>query len=251
MASFTDYLVAENLKLRRTFARKLIVIAPAVLLVLACVQMGYFTLNLFNWWYTMIFPGFITLAVVLIEQHEGGKLAYRALLPLPVDLRRVWAAKMVIAVVYAALSTAVLTAGLLVVTGIFSLSGGISLTSVDAVQLAKGAGVIVVTSLWQIPLCLLLSCVLGMAATLAINLVGGIVAGIACASEVFWWVCPWSWTMRLMVPLLGTLPNGLIAEPGDALLDAGVVPVGVILSLVLFGVLAVVVTRVLAAKEVA
>lgn len=57
--------------------------------------------------------------------------------------------------------------------------------------------------------------------------------------------------MRLMVPLLGTLPNGLIAEPGDALLDAGVVPVGVILSLVLFGVLAVVVTRVLAAKEVA
>lgn len=251
MASFADYVIAENLKLKRTFVRKLIIIAPAVLLVLACVQMGYFTLNLFNWWYTMIFPGFITLAAALIEQHEGGKLAYRALLPLPVDIRRVWAAKMVVAGVYTALSTVVLTGGLLLVTGVFSLSGGTSLVSVDAAQLARGACAIVVTSLWQIPLCLVLSRVLGMAGTLAINLVGGIVAGIACASETFWWVCPWSWTMRLMVPLLGTLPNGLIAEPGDALLDPSVVPVGAILSLVLFGVLAIAATRVLAAKEVA
>lgn len=249
MVSFTDYLVAENLKLKRTFARKLIFIAPAVLLVLACVQMGYFTLNLFNWWYTMIFPGFITLAVALIEQHEGGKLAYRALLPLPVDMRRVWAAKMAIAAAYAALSTAMLTAGLLVVTVAFSLSGGTSLVSVDAAQLARGACTIVVTSLWQIPLCLLLSRMLGMGWTLGINLVGGIVAGIACASEAFWWICPWSWTMRLMVPLLGTLPNGLIAEPGDTLLDPSVIPVGATLSLVLFVVLAIVAARVLAAKE--
>lgn len=250
MASFASYLKAENLKMKRTFVRKALVIAPACILVFACIQMGYFALNLFNWWYTLILPGVLTLTAVLVEQHDGGKLGYRALDPLPVDLRQVWLAKTIVATLYAVAATGILIAGLATVTAVFSMSGGTSLASVGLGQVVLASFLLVMDTLWQTPLCILLSRKLGMIGALLINIVCGIALGIACASEAFWWACPWSWTIRLMVPTLGMLPNGLAAQPGDPLLAAGVLPVGIALSVVVSVALLIMVPRHLASREV-
>lgn len=250
MASLASYLKAENLKMKRTFARKLIIIAPVCILIFACIQMGYFALNLFNWWYTLILPGVLTLMAALVEQHEGGKLAYRALDPLPVDLRRVWLAKILLADLYAIAATGILIAGLAAVTAAFSLFGGTSPDSIGLGQIGLACLLLILDTLWQIPLCVFLSRKLGMLWALLINIVGGTVAAIACATQSFWWACPWSWTARLMVPAIGVLPSGLLAETGDPLLATSVLPVGIVLLLAASVLLLILVPRSLASREV-
>ena len=45
------------------------------------------------------------------------------------------------------------------------------------------------------------------------------------------------WSSRLMFPVLGVLPQGVMANPGDPMLNDGVIPVGVVLSIVLLALL--------------
>jgi hypothetical protein len=57
---------------------------------------------------------------------------------------------------------------------------------------------------------------------------------ICAATKDLWWVCSYSWANRLMCSVLGVLPNGTNALQGDALLNRGVLPVGIALSAALF-----------------
>lgn len=65
-----NYLKAENLKCKGTFAKKLVIIAPVLMLLLALFSGRYFVENGYNWWYILIFPGFITLLSALVNQYE-------------------------------------------------------------------------------------------------------------------------------------------------------------------------------------
>ncbi len=48
------------------------------------------------------------------------------------------------------------------------------------------------------------------------------------------WIWPPSVPVRLMCPVLGIMPNGIIAYPGNPLLNSGVILPGVIISFVWF-----------------
>lgn len=72
---------------------------------------------------------------------------------------------------------------------------------------------------------------LGMVCNVGLGLIGG--------STDMWMLNPFYYSNRLMCPLLGILPNGLPAVPEsmyyfEGALDMSVIPVGVILSIVLF-----------------
>lgn len=54
-----------------------------------------------------------------------------------------------------------------------------------------------------------------------------------------------------MCPILGILPNGLFAKPGDPLLNPNVIPVGIVISALLFLLLMLITTNWFEDQEVA
>ena len=74
------YIQAENLKHKRTFTKTLIVLAPFVTALMNFFAPLWFQLNSYNWWYILLYPGFLTLTCALIEQRDNGKLKYRAVI---------------------------------------------------------------------------------------------------------------------------------------------------------------------------
>ena len=226
------YLKAENLKCKGTFAKKLVLIAPAVMILLALLSGRYFVANGYNWWYVMILPGLITLLSALVNQVEEKKLRYRAVFVLPVNLKRIWISKIFLIALYAAAAGLIHLAGILLGMAVYNTSSGIGFR-----QVIEATSILILTSLWQIPLCLFLSKKWGLMPTVFLNLCGGITLEILSANKAWWWACPYGWSARLMCPVLGVLPEGLLAKPGDFLLDTGVIPVGIVLSAALFALL--------------
>ena len=94
------YIQAENLKHKRTFTKALIVLAPFVTALINFFAPLWFQLNSYNWWYILLYPGFLTLTCALIEQRDNGKLKYRAVASLPVSQNKVWKAKIGVAGIY-------------------------------------------------------------------------------------------------------------------------------------------------------
>lgn len=220
---------AENLKCRRTFAKKLIFMAPLLTVLLAGISGMYFVQNGYNWWYIILLPGFITLTTALVNQIEDRKLRYRSVFPLPVSLQKIWVSKVLLIAVYTSAACVFHLAGISLGKLLINPTSTITVS-----QMAEATLILMIASLWQIPFCLFLSKKLGLMAAILINLGAGIGLGILAATESFWWACPYSWATRLMCPVLGILPNGTIASQGDVLRNPGVIPVGIALSAALF-----------------
>lgn len=222
------YLKAENLKLKRTFTRKLILIAPlATLLLTWSLAVIWFQVNAFNWWCVLLLPGFIAIISSLSDQKETKRLNYRSVLTLPVSLKKVWIAKVLNLIFYTARSCLVLLIGILL--GSFSVPNPLPFGTA-----CLGMLLIFVTSLWQIPFCLFLSRKIGIVGTILIQVAAGFLLGVLFATQTNWWLCPYSWTARLMTPVLGILPNGTLAQRGDPLLNTASIPVGMAVSFLLF-----------------
>ena len=62
----------------------------------------------------------------------------------------------------------------------------------------------------------------------------GMVAGVLAAVKSVWFLVPWSWSLRLMCPVVGVHPNGVRLAIGDPLLDPSVIPIGILVSLAFF-----------------
>ena len=224
------YLQAENLKCKRTFIKKLIFIAPMVTFLIAYSSGKWFQANTFNWWYMMILPGYISLMAVMTNEKEEKKLRYRAVFGLPISLKKVWISKVLVNGIYMILSCIVLLVGIL-------LGGYLISNIVPVFRAIVAAALIAVTFLWQIPLCMFLAKKLGMLGTVLVNVGGSFILGSLTVRTSMWWICPYSWTSRIMCPILGYLPSGLMAEIGNPLLNPVAIPIGIIMSLIMFSLL--------------
>ena len=87
------YLKSENLKHKRTFTRTLIPLAPVMTVLMTLLAPMWFQVNAFNWWYVLLYPGFLTLLCVLVEHKDSGKKKYQTVFTLPVSLSKIWLAK--------------------------------------------------------------------------------------------------------------------------------------------------------------
>lgn len=202
---------AERLKLKRSMAKKLLVFAPIIAILYGFIApVGYLVNNAYNWWYVMIFPGLLTLFAVLINTYEEKKLHYRAVFPLPISLRKFWFEKIFITVYYLNFSNGVLWI-ITVLLNTFILPNYGKDYTYTVGELALASLVIIVTTLWQIPFCLWLTKRIGFTITLIINLMSNFILGVVFATTSCWWLCPYSWGIRLMVPILKILPSGLKA----------------------------------------
>lgn len=240
-----NYIKAENLKCKGTFAKKLVVIAPVCMLLLAFISGKYFVVNGYNWWYTLILPGFVTLLTALVNQNEDNKLHYRAVFALPVSLKKTWIAKVSLIGIYVSVANIIHMAGIILGRATYNTA-----STIVSYQVIAASVILIVTSLWQIPLCLFLSKKFGLLITILLNLGGGTVLQIFAASKSYWWACPYSWAARLMCPVLDVLPQGVMAKAGDTLLNPGVIPLGIVLSIILFTLLLLVTSQWFPKQEV-
>ncbi|WP_426451967.1 lantibiotic immunity ABC transporter MutE/EpiE family permease subunit [Paenibacillus sp. S-38] len=219
----------ENLKMKRTFTKKLIWLTPIATMLLSALLMGghLFKSGSYNWFYTLMLPGAIALLCTGVVQKDSGKLRYRALLGLPVAPSRWWSAKIGASVFFLFLTFTIFFIGLSL--GGYVFEGSLSLLS-DAVACLM----LFLAFVWQVPLCMLVVEKLGSAAALIFSVAGNMAGVAVISTSSLWWSVPYGIASRIMIPLIGVLPNGIPVNGDDPLTDSGVVLPGVMLSLLLF-----------------
>lgn len=228
------YICSEWSKHKRTFIRKLTVLAPVITMLMNIFSPAWYQQNSFNWWYVLLFPGVITLLCTMVEQQDGGRMQYRGIMPLPISLKNIWIAKVYVIILLS------ISVNLLFL--ILNILGGTAIyfiykipISISVFHAFAGILCIVIASMWEIPFCLWLSKKTGTFTTVVINAGIGSILGVAFADTKFWILCPYSWVSRLMVPAIGILPNGMpVLESTDELsIPVMMIIVTLLLSLIL------------------
>lgn len=97
-----------------------------------------------------------------------------------------------------------------------------------------GSVLLTITYLWEIPLYMLLSSRFGMFIPIFSCVILTIGSVVALAHSRLWWALPSAIPIRLMCPVLGIMPNGLLAPEGSKLLDTSVILPGILISLAWF-----------------
>lgn len=230
-----QYFLSENLKIKNTFLKKLTWFMPMLTILLSMfLAQDYFQVDSYNWWYIMMLPGTVSLSCALLSRIDGA-MKNRAILSLSIDLKKVWIAKVLVGVKNLAISCMIIFVSAQLSPLIIKTQG---VTQISLLSGLAAALILIITVMWQVPLCLFLGNKIGLFPTTLINLLMNIIFTII-AVEKYWWVMPFSYPARLMCPVLKILPNGLVAKPGSQtftpeVLHYWVVPFAIIVSILLF-----------------
>ena len=109
---------------------------------------------------------------------------------------------------------------------------------------------LIITNIWQVPLCFFLAKKFGFIASITINAVLGIALGILISDSAFWIYCPYSWGIRLMIPVMGILPSGVLAEASNPMVSNTSLLIPCILSICLFTLLTMISAKWFSKQEV-
>lgn len=249
-----NFFRAEYLKYRRTFNRRLALFGPLLFLLLIIPgrflsmpgSMGSWDILLaqaFNFWPVLFVPLEVAFMCSLAQTQETKAGNYRALRLHNIDPGRLWLAKIDVAAFHLLLASLTF---MLAIT----LRGWLSGAGVLPWQkIVLNSLVIWWTSLPLIPLQMAAARWKGLAAGMALGLVGS-VGGVLVAPTAAWWLMPWSWSLRLMCPLVGVHPNGVPLAAGDALRNAGVIWPGIAIAFLAFVAFIALTARWFSAQEV-
>lgn len=203
------YIQAESLKYRHTALKTLTIILPfASVFFAAWLTREYFIVDSYNWWYMGLCPGMLAILCGIIGGKEKRKKNL-TIFSLPCDMGRIWDAKVLL--------TAALSAAAMLCICVFTIAAGKVMGNIHPTIKAQiMAGVLIwLTTLWQIPFCLLLTQKTGSFVMFLIHM-GSYTVQAAIFSLKSWFaVFPGAVTSRLMCPVLGILPNGLPAVEGQ------------------------------------
>lgn len=214
------YIIAENLKYKHTLLKKLLLIIPFVFVLIPFFLIPqYFTACAYNWWYILLMPATFTLIPSMIHKYEEKNVKYASIYSLPINLKLVWYSKILVAKGYileiATLHILLTYAGQLIIPKQLGPTYSIATLLMASLSL-------VITSIWQIPLCFILLKKTGFSFTIIINVIIGVLLGIIFANGKYWFLCPYSWSMGVMIPIMKILPNGTIAKSNEAMLTSSV-----------------------------
>lgn len=239
----TAYFQAERMKFRHSVIPKIVVGMP-LLCIAASVLMtySYFTIDSYNWWYMFLYPGTAALLCGSIGMKDK-KQQNRTILSLPVDMEKVWDAKVGYGVWLMGITMAVLSAGVILAGMVLRSILPIPFSWEPSVTAQIAAAVILWLSfLWQVPFCQLLTRLVGLFPMILIHVGSYALLSVAISLKSFYMVLPQGISARMMCAVIGVLPNGLPAEAGQMtfspeLLEMKSVWVGVPVSLLWFLVL--------------
>lgn len=230
-----QYFLSENIKIKHTFMEKLIWLSPALLILLSMsLTARYFQVDTYNWWYTWMLSGTLSLSCVYLSRVDGA-MKNRATISLPLDLKKVWISKVFVGIKNISISCVIIFVAAQLSVFIMPIN---SIINIPILNGFIGTIIIIVTCIWQVPLCMFLGSKIGMFPTIILNL-GINIFSIIMSVGKYWWINPFTYCDRFLCPVLKILPNGLAAEPGNPtftpeLLNTSVIPLGIGISIGLF-----------------
>lgn len=215
--NFFNILQAEFLKTKRSVVRRIAIAGPLCLAILATIQQGYFSINLFNWFYVVFLPVIFSVISVAAVNIDNGKQALRTIKALPLSQKKIWWAKLVNILVYALSSCLLLGVAVIIIPLIFHLLNINQLKPLNVDTALAGILVMFLSSAWQIPLSFILAKKISSPFIILINCFLSAV-GVLSALKFYWFLYPWSWVNRCMIVMINVLPNGL---PNENIIQIG------------------------------
>lgn len=234
-----QYIISEHLKTKKTVLRKLVLFIPVL-----CVLVTYSfnalggeetipqtLVTILNHWSLLWMPALIVLLTGLIHNHEKKSTQYKTIIGFPIHLQSSWLAKSFLIAGYTFFSICVL--GLLILLLRFIVMPHL-VQPVSMLNIVISLFLSWLLTLWQIPVCLWLAKKINYFILIIINCIVNLELGTGYATSENWWVIPWSWPLRVDVPLLRLHPNGIPLDSTSTLLSFNVIPIAVISACVLY-----------------
>lgn len=219
---------SEWIKGRHSFVRKSFVIFPLLVTLMAIFLMGGALVQsgAYNWWYIMLLP--ITVSLICISLTESDKkMCFFNIAILPVPKGKVWIAKIETGVLY-------LVIGNGIVFAMTALSRFFFDSQYSILQGLIATLVLSITWAWQIPLGMFLSTKFGSVATFLLLLGTNIVCSTQDIAGGRLWFIAFGIPARLMAPILGMNPNGVLLESDSLLWNTNVIFPGIFITIILF-----------------
>ena len=198
------FLKAESLKSKHSFSLKLIFIAPLSTVLLAFLMGGFLNLESMGiyWWYSFILCGVIAIMSALSIQREERAGKFYSVYSMPLNLSKLWIAKILNIAKYLLLANLVLAILLIFLSFI-----GITSFVIGFERILLGCIAIAVVSLWQIPLCLWLAMKVGRFVPLLLNSLIGLFSTFIAASD-YWRLVPYTWVPNIVEVITGIKSSG-------------------------------------------
>ena len=242
------YLKSEILKTKRTNIRKILLMIPLLCSLLA---LGFNFLSgdpeiislsaetIINHWGILWLSVFIALTAGLLNNLERKSTNFKTIIALPINLQKKEMSRVL-------LVTGFVMVGSLLLIAAIGLTSLLIQTSPYLVPLSSCFLAVIlmfVTSLWQIPFCLWLSRKTNFFITLLLNSMLNLSLGTLFAPTEDWWFIPYSWHLRVQMPLTQLHSNGIPLPQNDELLSYSVIPIALVLSVLFFLVLTLITVR--------
>lgn len=205
-----EYIISENIKLKCTFTKKIIFIAPLLTGVMSTLFGGPLNMQnmVFYWWYSFFLPGVIAISASLMDKNEKKAGNYNGLYLLPINLKKAWVGKNVVLGVYLLL-TQIIVFFIVLLPKLLGINGIVFSTE----EILLGCLIIWIGSLPQLPILLYLAKRFGFAAIVFGNCILGLFLPVICAERSFWFLIPHCYTGRLVKEIIGLDINGLYTQP--------------------------------------
>lgn len=245
------YILSENKKTKNTFLNKLVYLVPILTILLSMfLAVDYFQIDSYNWWYITMLPGSLSLECCLLSRIDG-KMKNKAVLSLPIDLKKVWFAKILVGIKNLSISCIIILVCSEIGVVLINLS---SMKEIPMTNMIYATILLIITFMWQVPLNIFLENKLGLFGTIILSFGFNIFFGIM-AIKSYWYMIPFSYPSRIMCPVLGVLPNGLLAVPESKtftpeLISYSSIPFSIVVSVLLFLLIAYLTSKWFERKEV-
>ncbi len=200
-----NYLKSEHLKFKRTISNKLLFVIPLITAIFAWIVGGFigFQYTALYWWYAFLLPGAIAILCSLSHRKEENAGKYYSVFSMPMNLSKFEIAKGII-LIEKLLVAAIFLALVISISNIISPATAVY----SVLQSIAGSIGIILTSVWQIPLCLYMVRKTGLFLPIVLNTVLGIFLPIALGNTLVWWLVPYCYAAKLAEPLMGIELNG-------------------------------------------
>ncbi|MDQ0175010.1 lantibiotic immunity ABC transporter MutE/EpiE family permease subunit [Bacillus chungangensis] len=232
------YLKSDFIKTKRTNIRKMLLMIPLICSLLA---LGFNFLGgpeiirlsaetIINHWGIVWLSVFIALTAGLLNNLEKKSTNFKSIISLPINLQKKEWSRILFLTGFVAIGSIILCAVIYITSLLIKTSP--YLVSLFSCILA--VALMFVTSLWQIPFCLWLSRKTNLFITLLLNSMLNLNLGSFFAPTEEWLFIPYSWHLRVQMPLTKLHSNGIPLPQNDELLSYSVIPIALVLSLLFF-----------------
>lgn len=215
----------EFQKSKRTSTNKFIVITPLIAILLSFTWGGGQN-GAYNWWYTMFLPGMLTIISAQVITREKS-LSYKGVFLYPQDKSIIWMGKIAYVIILLTISSLIFMVGI----------QGFGLISESTIPLKANiiaTIILILTSIFMIPVSMFLTVKLNMFVSILFNLAMTIVGVVIFDTNSILNFLPYRISSALMVPVLGILPNGLPVTETSQLFNTDIIINDTISTFIIF-----------------